>query len=120
MMRFLSRTSRSIASAALVVGAASLCARLLGVVRDRILAGTFGAGGELDAYYAAFRIPDFLYEIIVFSTLSVAFIPVFASVRTQGKEWHFVSSVLNILGIVLMLVGGVLFVGAGPIMQLFV
>jgi len=60
------------------VGAASMASRFVGVVRDRVLASTFGAGHDLDAYYAAFRVPDFLYTLIILGALSAGFIPVFA------------------------------------------
>lgn len=50
--------------AALLIGAASLASQFLGLWRDRMLAGTFGAGSELDTYYAAFRVPDLVYLTI--------------------------------------------------------
>jgi putative peptidoglycan lipid II flippase len=57
--------SKTITSAAIVLGAASLVSRILGVFRDRILAGQFGAGDELDVYFAAFRVPDLIYNLLV-------------------------------------------------------
>lgn len=50
--------------AAYLIGIASLGSQLLALVRDRLLANTFGAGSELDIYYAAFRVPDLLYATI--------------------------------------------------------
>ncbi len=67
----------SIVRAAGIVGLFSLFSRLLGMYRDRLFASTFGAGNTLDAYYAAFRIPDLVFNFLVLGTLSVAFIPVF-------------------------------------------
>ncbi len=76
-----------LAAAAFIVGAASLASRVVGVLRDRILASTFGAGVQLDAYYAAFRLPDFLYNLIILGALSAGFIPVFTQyLETKGKE----------------------------------
>lgn len=60
----------SITFAALLVALSSLASRLLGIFRDRILAGQFGAGDTLDIYYAAFRIPDLIYNLIVLGPLS--------------------------------------------------
>src|SRR3989338_3608172 len=56
---FTNQTSNGVHSAALILGAAGLCSRILGVLRDRMLASQFGAGRELDIYYAAFQIPVF-------------------------------------------------------------
>jgi len=55
----------SITLAAALVAASSLASRLLGLLRDRILAGQFGAGDTLDIYYAAFRIPDLIFNLLI-------------------------------------------------------
>jgi putative peptidoglycan lipid II flippase len=47
------------------------------MVRDRILASEFGASNILDAYYAAFRVPDLVYNLLVLGALSAGLIPVF-------------------------------------------
>ncbi|HEU0050566.1 MAG TPA: murein biosynthesis integral membrane protein MurJ [Patescibacteria group bacterium] len=76
-----------LSAAAFIVGAASLASRLVGVLRDRILASQFGAGNQLDAYYAAFRLPDFLYNLIILGALTAGFIPVFTEyLERKGKE----------------------------------
>jgi len=74
------RQINSITIAAILVAFSSLASRFLGVVRDRILAGQFGAGTTLDIYYAAFRIPDLIFNMIVLGALSAGFIPIFTSV----------------------------------------
>ena len=74
-------------AAAFIVGASSLASRLLGLLRDRVLAGTFGAGIELDAYYAAFRLPDTIYNLLILGAISAGFIPVFTEyLETKGKD----------------------------------
>ena len=60
--KFLNSQSSSIASAAMVVASFSVISRLFGFIRDRILAGAFGASDTLDVYFAAFRIPDLLFN----------------------------------------------------------
>ena len=95
----------SITSAALILGAASLASKALGLFRDRILAGEFGAGSELDIYYAAFRIPDFIFNIVVIGALSAGFIPVFTKLISEKKEqraFRTANAVLNLLFIVLI------------------
>ncbi|MBU2566013.1 murein biosynthesis integral membrane protein MurJ [Patescibacteria group bacterium] len=67
-----------VTSAAILIGLASFASRIVGVIRDRLLASTFGAGDSLDAYYSAFRLPDFFYQLIVLGAITAGFIPVFA------------------------------------------
>ena len=64
---------------ALLLALSALFSRLLGVFRDHYLAKTFGATAgsgifNLDAYYAAFRIPDIIYNLLVLGAVSAAFI----------------------------------------------
>src|SRR3990172_1860147 len=63
-----------------------IAADVLGLVRDRLLAGTFGASRELDIYYAAFRVPDFIYTFMLLFTASTAIIPVFLKKYGEKKE----------------------------------
>lgn len=121
MFRFLRRLwhgeTDGMTAAALIVGAASLASRLLGLVRDRLLAGTFGAGNVLDAYYAAFRLPDLLYNLLIVGALSAGFIPVFTEyLERRGKE-----EAMRLAGQVLVVValalgcGSFLFALAAPL-----
>jgi len=73
---FFENIGRTLTRAAFVVGFFSLAASFLGMFRDRMLAGYFGAGPELDVYYAAFRVPDFFFNTILVSITSSAFLPV--------------------------------------------
>ncbi len=57
-----------------------------GLVRNRVFAGTFGAGPELDAYNAAFRIPEIALDILVASGLSAPFVPIFARLLGSGDD----------------------------------
>lgn len=69
---------KNITSAAAIIATASLLSRVLGLVRDRVLASQFGASDLSDAYFAAFRIPDFIYNLIVVGAISAGFIPIFS------------------------------------------
>ena len=117
---FFSSKSKSIASAAVILGAASLISRFLGLFRDRILAGTFGAGDELDIYYAAFRIPDLVYSLLVLGAISAGFIPVFINYLQKDKEraWYLANSILNILGLSLIVICSILIIFAPWLMKL--
>lgn len=114
-MNFFYFKSKTILSAAWLLAGAALLSRVLGLVRDRILAGKFGAGDELDIYFAAFRIPDFLYNIVIAGAVSAAFIPVFISIYAKNKKeaWRTANNFLNI-SIVTLFAAGLLLVFASP------
>jgi len=57
---------------------------VMGLVRDRIFARTFGAGAELDAYNAAFVLPELLLDVLVEAGLAAPFIPIFLQLRSEG------------------------------------
>ena len=121
LKKLLSVKFSSVTSAAVVIASAGLLSRVLGIVRDRVLASQFGAGTELDIYFAAFRIPDLLINLIALGALSAGFIPVFilllkneeAFKYTANKiAWDFVSNILNIVGVVLIVLGAGLAIAA--------
>ena len=96
--RLLNSKSKTIFSAAFILAVAALASRILGLVRDRLLAGRFGAGDELDIYYAAFRLPDLVFSILIMGAISSAFIPVFAQYFHKNKKeaWRLANGVLNL------------------------
>ncbi len=118
--KILNNKSKSIAGAAVILGAASLVSRFLGLVRDRILAGTFGAGDELDIYYAAFRIPDLVYALLVLGAISAGFIPVFVSYwqKEKSQAWYLANSVLNLMTLSLIIICIILILFAPWLMKL--
>jgi putative peptidoglycan lipid II flippase len=119
--KILNGESKTITGAALLLGAASLASRFLGVLRDRVLAGEFGAGNTLDVYYAAFRIPDLIFNLLILGALSAGFIPIFTAALSAAKEkgehpnaaWEIANSVMNIMGVALALLCG-LFILLSP------
>jgi len=64
-VNFFTKKQNTILSAALIISGMMLFSRVLGLIRSRMLAGTFGAGGELDVYFAAFRLPLLLFLCLV-------------------------------------------------------
>lgn len=106
MIRFLSQETKTIASAATIVAAFSFGSRLAGFIRDRILAGQFGAGAVLDSYYAAFLVPDLLFSLLVIGALSASFIPLFTKhyrgLGGKNKAWNLVNVIVNLIGISLL------------------
>ncbi|MBI4382066.1 MAG: murein biosynthesis integral membrane protein MurJ [candidate division NC10 bacterium] len=98
--------SGGIARAAGVVSGATVLSRVLGFVRDLIIARTFGAGTSTDAFFAAFRLPNMLRELLGEGALSAAFIPVFTeSLTKRGREaaWRLVWTVFTLLASLLVL-----------------
>ena len=113
----------SVSMAAFIIAVAGIASRLFGFLRDRILAAQFGAGDTLDAYYAAFRIPDLLYSFLVLGALSAAFIPVFTELYVQKKEheaWRLSSQVLHLLVFALGLVSIVAMIFMHSLMDVLV
>jgi len=84
---------RGLHQAAYILALFAFGSQLLALVRDRLLAHIFGAGNELDLYYAAFRIPDILFVIFV-SVLSVYVLLPFVSQAKQDKDSQAGSHVL--------------------------
>ncbi len=108
--KFFNSQTKSIGWAAVLIGISVLISRLLGLIRDRLLAGQFGAGESLDVYFAAFRIPDFVFGILIVGGITASFLPVFAEYFNKDREkaWQLTSNVLNSFLILLILTCGVL------------
>jgi putative peptidoglycan lipid II flippase len=97
-------TGRVLLTASLILTVAALASRLLGWVRLLVIGSQFGASRELDAYFAAFRIPDAIFQLVVAGALSAALIPVFQGYRARGQDeeaWRLASSVINLVLIAL-------------------
>lgn len=109
LFRMLTRES-SVAEGSLLFMAAFLCSAALGVVRQLLFNAQFGTGPEASAYYAAFRLPDTLANLIAGGALSSAMIPVLLTTgREDGPEakQRLVNLVLTTLLVVVTLVAGV-------------
>ncbi len=104
------RLARSSAVVALAVGVS----RVLGLVREQVFAGLFGAGRELDAFVTAFRIPNLFRDLFAEGALSAAFVTTFTKSRAREGEaaaWRLASMVTNALAVVvgLLVVLGMVF-----------
>ena len=98
-------TARVLLTASLILTVAALASRILGWVRLLVIGSQFGASSELDAYFAAFRIPDAIFQLVVAGALSAALIPVFSGYRARGQDaeaWSLASSVINLVLIALV------------------
>jgi len=93
-----------VARAASLVMALFVISRALGLLREVIIARQFGTGAEMDAYIAAFRLPDFLFYVVAGGALGSAFIPIFTGYLTRRDmpgAWRLASAVINWVVLVL-------------------
>lgn len=99
----------------------SVLSRLLGLFRDRLLTSNFETS-ILDAYFSAFRIPDFLYNILILGTLSSAFIPLFSKLihrkDKQQEAQSLVDDVLLIVGVVMGIISVIMIAFAPYLVKL--
>ena len=107
VLQILNREYDGLHKAALVLAVSSVGSSILALFRDRLLAGTFGAGKELDIYYAAFRIPDFLYVTSITIVSATVLIPSLLDHlrKSEGEAKKFLNSVFTVfLGTMLVLI----------------
>ena len=107
VIEILYKEVRGLHQAAYVLAAFAFGSQLLALVRDRLLAHQFGAGMELDLYYAAFRIPDLLYVLFA-STLSVYVLIPFVVSRIHSEDASEARALLSQVFSVFLLVYSVL------------
>ncbi|MBE7512901.1 MAG: murein biosynthesis integral membrane protein MurJ [Anaerolineales bacterium] len=101
--------SRNVRIASLILAASFLLSALLGMVRQAIIGAAFGAGADLDAFYAAYRIPEMLFTLVVGGALGSAFIPVFSRFWGQDDQtsaWRLARAVLTYVTLVATVVAG--------------
>jgi putative peptidoglycan lipid II flippase len=113
------RTSAAtLARAGLIVAATYLVARILGYVRVLIIGTTFGAGADLDAFFAAFRIPDLIFQLVAAGAVASALVPLIAGLLATGaqvRSWRVVSTVANLMLVALVVLAVLAFVVAEPL-----
>ncbi len=117
--RILNFKSKTIAFSAALIAFSTGVSALLGLLRDRLLAGYFGAGESLDVYFAAFRIPDFIYGIVITGGIVAAFLPVFSESLEKNKEegWKLANNTLNLIFLILLALCAVLFLFAPQVVR---
>ena len=97
----------AVSRAAGVVGFFTLLSRILGLVRDMVLATLFGSGMAADAFFVAFRIPNLLRRLFAEGSLTISFIPIFTEYLTKkGREdaFELARVVLTLLTLILAVV----------------
>jgi len=104
------------------VGAATITSRVLGFIRDVVLARYFGASGETDAFFLAFKIPNFMRRLFAEGSFSLAFVPVLSEVRAGGDPRalkDLVDHVAGTLAAVLLVITAVGILAAPAVLAVF-
>ncbi|MEO8230137.1 MAG: murein biosynthesis integral membrane protein MurJ [Chloroflexota bacterium] len=112
---------RSLARAGLIVTGGFLVSRALGWVRLAVLGATIGANGELDTFFAAFGIPDLIFQLVAAGALSSALIPIVAGLLETGeasRAWRVASTVADLMLVILAILATLVFVAAPAIIGL--
>jgi len=110
------RSARSgLIRAGVILSATFLVSRALGYLRTVVLGATFGAGPELDAFFAAFRVPDLIFQLVAAGAMGSALIPVLAGLMASGERahaWRVVASLANLLLAAMTVLAVAAFIGA--------
>jgi putative peptidoglycan lipid II flippase len=115
-------SSPRLARSAGLFGLATITSRILGLVRDQVVAFYFGAGDANDAFRVASRIPNLVRDLFAEGAMSAAFVPTFTRQLTlhgRDRAWRLASSVINALLLVtgVIVVAGIIF--AEPLVRLY-
>lgn len=104
------------------VGSATILSRILGFVRDVVLAKMFGASGATDAFFLAFRIPNFMRRLFAEGSFSLAFVPVLSEYKASGDREalrDLVDHVAGTLTAILLVITGIGIVAAPLVLSIF-
>jgi len=104
------------------VGGATILSRILGFVRDVVLARMFGASGETDAFFLAFRIPNFMRRLFAEGSFSLAFVPVLSEYKANGDRQalrDLIDHVTGTLAAVLLLITSIGIFAAPLVLSIF-
>jgi len=110
------RSARSgLVRAGVILSATFLISRALGYLRTVVLGATFGAGPELDAFFAAFRVPDLIFQLVAAGAMGSALIPVLTGLMASGERahaWRVVATLANLLLVAMTVLAVAAFIGA--------
>jgi len=112
----------ALARAGLIVSVAYLAARVLGYVRVVVIGSTVGEGPELDAFFAAFRIPDLIFQLVAAGTVASALVPMVAGELGTGRTdraWRLVSTIASLMMVGLVVLAGLAWLAA-PVLVPFI
>ena len=108
---FNSRT-KTVTFAAILLAISALISGILSLIGDGLLAGKFGVWGETNIYFAAFKIPDLVYNLLIVGGLGISFLPIFSEYyqKDEKKAWEMTNHILNVFLFFLILISLILFI----------
>ena len=114
--------SPRLARSAGIIGIATMTSRVLGLVREQVLAFYFGAGDAMDAFNVAYRVPNLVRDLFAEGAMSAAFVPTFSqrlATDTRARAWHLANSVVNAILLItgLLVIAAIVF--AEPLLRVF-
>jgi putative peptidoglycan lipid II flippase len=123
MNRFLGRANKrvSLSSAALLLSGSALLGTILGILRTKLINANFN-NFESDAYFAAFKIPDFVFFTLASGALGVAFLPILSEKLAKNRQsaWDVATYILNALALVALFASVLIIIFANPLLKYIV
>jgi len=114
--------SPSLVRSSALVGTMTMLSRVMGLLRDIIIASVFGAGSSSDAFFVAFKVPNFLRRLFAEGAFSQAFVPVLADYKAQGSivaVQQLINRVAGVLGGTLLFLTGLTILAAPLVTSVF-
>ena len=102
MWKIFNSKTKTFTSAAFLIAFSTAFSGILGLLRDRLLASRLGAGSLLDIYFASFKIPDFIYYILIAGGVGAAFLPLLSQAAKKKRDLEFANNFLNCILVVLV------------------
>lgn len=111
---------KNVLLAASLLAVAGFLSRVLGFGRNALLAYHFGASDTLDAYFLAFNLPDFFFNLLLFGAFSAGFVPVFIKLRDKDEKeaWLLTNDILNLTLVIFTFFGALFFITAPWVLKL--
>ena len=116
-------TRRAIATAAAVVMMGGVLSRVLGIVREQVIADRFGATATTSSFVAATTVPTMVYDLLIGGAISSALVPVFSEYVVAGRDLELrriVGTVMSIAAVLLGVLAGLMVLFAGPVVEVLV
>ncbi len=112
----------SLSRATFIIGLATLLTKFVSLLRVNLFASRLAAGDLADVYFTSFRIPDFIFNLLILGTMSVAFIPLYVQFKSKNKDeaLEFANTILNVSFLVMCLVLVVVYFFIGEITKFLV
>ncbi len=117
--RFVEQEIKGLHETAYLLGIFALLSAGFGFIRDRLLAGTFGASAQLDTYYAAFRIPDVVFVSLASLASVFVLVPVITKLTSEEEKQKLIGTVISIFSLIMMGVVVILWILTPYMTQLF-